>query len=229
MNELVRYSLITEKMKREFLLLQGTGCIWKKCKFCDYHLDKSNNPYKINKPILERVTGLFGVLDIINSGSCFELDKNTVNLIKKKVNDLKIHTLWFESHWLYKDKLNEFSDLFKCNVNFRVGIESFDINFRNSLNKGIPKYINAEEISKYFRGCCLLVGLKGQTQNSILNDIKTAKKYFDYFSVNVFVENSTKLKRDENLIKWFVSDVYPKIKDNPKIEILLNNTDLGVG
>ena len=74
-----------------------------------------------------------------------------------------------------------------------------------------------------------MVGLKGQTQNSILNDIKTAKKYFDYFSVNVFVENSTKLKRDENLIKWFVSDVYPKIKDNPKIEILLNNTDLGVG
>ena len=62
-----------------------------------------------------------------------------------------------------------------------------------------------------------------------LADIKTALEYFDYFSVNVFTENTTNTKRDNNLIEWFISSVYPQIKNNPKIEILLNNTDLGVG
>ena len=40
-----RYSLIHTKMPREFVLLQGMGCKWKKCTFCDYHEDVSENPY----------------------------------------------------------------------------------------------------------------------------------------------------------------------------------------
>ena len=32
-----RYSLIHTKLPREFVLLQGTGCRWGKCTFCDYH------------------------------------------------------------------------------------------------------------------------------------------------------------------------------------------------
>lgn len=230
MNELIRYSLITKKMPREFLLLQGTGCIWKKCKFCDYYLDSSSDPYETNKSVLNKVTGTFGVLDIINSGSCFELDNKTIELINQKVKEFKIHTLWFEAHWMYKNKLSDFAKNFNnCNVNFRIGVETFNSKLRDEWNKGIPCSVTAEEISKYFRGCCLLIGIQGQTKDIILNDIETALKYFDYFSINVFVENSTNIKRDNNLIKWFKNEVYPKINDNPKIEILLNNTDLGVG
>ena len=34
-----RYSLIHTKLPREFVLLQGTGCRWRQCTFCDYHTD----------------------------------------------------------------------------------------------------------------------------------------------------------------------------------------------
>lgn len=230
MSELVRYSLITEKVPREFLLLQGTGCIWKRCTFCDYYLDVSDNPFFINKPVLDKITGRFGTLDIINSGSCLEFDEKTVELIRQKTIEFKIHTLWFEAHWIYRKKLSVFASNFdNCKVNFRIGVETFDPKLRNKWNKGIPSSVTAKEISKYFKGCCLLVGIKGQTKDIIINDIETATKYFDYFSVNVFSENTTNTKRDIELIKWFTSSVYPKIKNNPKIEILLNNTDLGVG
>ncbi len=230
MNSLIRYSLITEKMPREFLLLQGTGCIWKKCKFCDYYLDVSNNPFLINKPVLDKITGEFGTLDIINSGSCLELDEKTLELIKQKVSEFKIYTLWFEAHWIYREKLSAFADNFdNCNVNFRIGVETFDPNLRNEWKKGIPASVTAKEISKYFKGCCLLIGTEGQTKNTIINDIETAINYFDYFSVNVFSENTTDIKRDNDLINWFINSVYPQIANNPKIEILLNNTDLGVG
>ena len=38
---MVRYSVITDKNPREIVLLRGFGCAWKKCTFCDYHLDCS--------------------------------------------------------------------------------------------------------------------------------------------------------------------------------------------
>ena len=33
----------------------------------------------------------------------------------------------------------------------------------------------------------------------------------------------------DDLAKWFVEEVYPELKESKKIEILINNTDLGVG
>ena len=38
-NEMIRYSVITVKNPREIVLLRGRGCEWRKCRFCDYHLD----------------------------------------------------------------------------------------------------------------------------------------------------------------------------------------------
>ena len=69
-----RYSVIRGNFPREFLLLQGTGCRWGKCTFCDYHGDTSDTPFSVNRKVLEQVTGKYGVLDIINSGSAMELD-----------------------------------------------------------------------------------------------------------------------------------------------------------
>lgn len=57
MAELERYARIETVMPREFLLLQGRGCVWKKCTFCDYHTDTSGDPFSVNRPVLERVTG----------------------------------------------------------------------------------------------------------------------------------------------------------------------------
>ena len=100
-----RYSLIEKGMKREFLLLQGKGCKWRKCTFCDYHTDTSSDPYEINRDVLSLVSGKYGVLDVINSGSCFELDERTIGEIKRVVKEKDIHTIWFETHWMYRKRL----------------------------------------------------------------------------------------------------------------------------
>ena len=65
----IRYSKIFEKFPREFILLQGSGCFWKKCKFCDYFEDVSEDPFELNSKVIEKITGEFGILDVINSGS----------------------------------------------------------------------------------------------------------------------------------------------------------------
>jgi len=61
------------------------------------------------------------------------------------------------------------------------------------------------------------------------DDIETALKHFEYMSVNLFCPNNTAVEPDSELIKWFEDEVYPRYKDHPSIEILLQNTDLGVG
>lgn len=227
---MIRYSQITEKLPREFVLLQGTGCQWKQCTFCDYHLDVSETPFEINREVFSLVTGQYGVLDVINSGSCFELDKNTISLIVDVVKQRKIHTLWFEVHWMYRNRLSEFTNLFPdIIVKFRTGVETFDPKIRNSWKKGIPESVSVQDIAKYFQGVCLLFGIHGQSKESISNDIELAMANFEYFSINAFVENTTTTKRDENLIHWFEDVWLKKLKNNPKVEILISNTDLGVG
>ena len=225
-----RYSLIKEKMPREFLLLQGTGCRWAKCTFCDYFGDCSGNPYEVNKKVLEQVTGEFGVLDIINSGSAMELDSDTIGLIKETIAEKNIKTVWFEAHYMYRNRLEAFAKQFApAAVKFRCGIESFDPTLRSSWNKGVPSNVTAADIAEYFKGVCLLCCTQGDTKERILNDIATARKHFEYFSINLFCNNSTAVKRDTELAKWFEAEVYPILKDIDGIEILLNNNDLGVG
>ena len=225
-----RYALIHSVLPREFVLLQGTGCRWKTCTFCDYHEDVSDNPFAVNSEVLKQVEGVYGVLDVINSGSAMELDGRTVEMIKKVVKEKKIHTLWFEAHYMYKNQLAKFAEQFEgVEVKFRCGVESFDGRLRERWNKGIAVSVTAEDVAKYFRGVCLLCCTVGDSKERILRDIELAERYFEYASVNVFCENGTAVKRDEELAKWFVEEVYPKLKVSSKIEILINNTDLGVG
>ena len=225
-----RYSIIEKGLSREFLLLQGKGCKWKKCTFCDYHKDTSEDPYAINREILSMVSGKYGVLDIINSGSCFELDEKTISLIQDVVRKKDIHTLWFEAHWMYRSRLKEFASLFpQACVKFRVGVESFNGALRNKWNKGIEESVSAEEIASYFNGCCLLVGLKGETREDIKRDIELAEKYFEYYSVNLFCPNSTAEELDEELAIFVKKEIAPALLKSEKAEVLIENTDLGVG
>ena len=225
-----RYAIIHTVLPREFVLLQGTGCRWKKCTFCDYHADVSDNPFAVNKEVLAQVQGVYGVLDVINSGSAMELDEQTVEMIKKVVKEKKIHTLWFEAHYMYCHKLAKFAEQFDgVEVKFRCGVESFDGKLRERWKKGIAASVTAEEVAKYFQGVCLLCCTEGDSKERIIRDIALAELYFEYASVNVFCENSTTVKRDDTLTQWFVAELYPQLKDAKKIEVLINNTDLGVG
>lgn len=225
-----RYSLIDTKMPREFVLLQGRGCRWRKCTFCDYHLDSSINPFETNREVLQRVTGKYGVLDIINSGSAMELDNQTIELIKQIVKEKNIETLWFEAHYMYRHGLAAFASQFApAKVKFRCGIESFDPKLRNSWNKGIAEDVTPEDIARYFSGVCLLCCTEGDSRERIIDDIAIAQRHFEYFSINLFCNNGTSVRRDEALATWFVEEVYPQIKDTEGIEILIENTDLNVG
>ena len=225
-----RYALISTKMPREFVLLQGTGCRWKKCTFCDYHEDVSAHPFQVNAPVLRQVTGQYGVLDVINSGSAMELDSETIAFIKEVVKEKNIHTLWFEAHYMYRKKLAEFAKQFApVQVKFRCGVETFDADLRDAWKKGIPSSVTPEDVAKYFQGVCLLCCTQGESKEHIMKDIEIAQTHFEYFSVNVFCNNSTQVKQDKELAQWFAREVYPKIKDEEGIEVLMENTDLGVG
>ncbi len=225
-----RYAIIHQRFPREFVLLQGTGCRWGKCTFCDYYTDVSDNPFEVNKEVLVQVTGQYGVLDVINSGSGIELDDATIAMIKQVVEQKNIHTIWFEMHYMYRNHLERFAQMFSpTKIKFRCGIETFDVNLREHWKKGVAREVKATDVAQYFQGVCLLCGTKGESQEHILNDIGLAKEYFEYISVNLFNENSTAVEHDEQLQKWFIEEVYPQIKDDSQIEVLISNTDLGVG
>ena len=87
-----RYSRILEKDKREIVLLKSRPCIWGKCSFCDYiednDIDQKENQ-KINDEVLNNITGQYGVLEVINSGSFFELPDETIERIYK--SDYNLH------------------------------------------------------------------------------------------------------------------------------------------
>ena len=229
MSELVRYSEITKGLKREFLLLQGTGCRWRKCTFCDYYQDISTDPYSVNEPVLKAVTGKYGVLDIINSGSAMEFDDKTIRLIADTVRDKNISDLWFEAHWMYREKLEAFSAHFPCRVHYRTGVESFNPELRERWKKGIGKDVTPQMIRQYFEGVCLLAGMEGQTEDDIISSVNTAETLFSYYSVNLFCPNSSKEKGNPELAKFFIEELAPEIAKSTKAEVLIENTDLGVG
>lgn len=230
-----RYSVLTEKNPREIVLLRGKGCRYKRCAFCDYHedasLDEKEN-FLINESALSQVTGVYGVLEIVNSGSFCELGENTLALIVETCNKRAIKTIHFECHWLYRNFIPQLRERFAqigVAVKMKIGVESFDYDYREKIMlKGIRE-ADPEKISADFDECCLLVGLPGQTVSSMKNDIETGLRWFDRVCVNVMVENTAPLQPDNLVREAFVKEIYPLYKNNTRVDILLHNTDFGVG
>ena len=226
-----RYNEIKNKNQREIVLLKGFPCIWGKCSFCDYTLDNDVNEEEMNKlnfEVLENVTGKYKVLEVINSGSCFELPKKTLDKIKEVIKKQGIQKLFLESHWCYRNRLDEMREFFGIEIIFKIGVESFDYNFRNNFLNKNAKFKTVEELKSYFDSPCMMVGIKGQTKEMIDKDIETVLKNFKHATINVFVDNTSKIKRDNDLVRWFI-EKYAFLDNNDYIEVLYNNTDFGVG
>lgn len=228
-----RYSVITEKNKREIVLLKGLGCVYKKCPFCDYYNDSSPNEaenFALNRAVLTQVTGKYGKLEVINSGSVFELDLQTLALIQEICKKQGIGTIHFESHYLYHEKIpalrRQFSDF---QLKLKLGLETFDYEFRETVfKKGIPEKDPAL-LSAEFDEANFLFGITGQSLESMQRDLEMGLQYFERICVNLMCENTSPLQPDKRVIQTFTDFLYPLYKENERVDILLNNTDFGVG
>lgn len=230
-----RYSKIIDKDKREIVLLIGNGCKWSKCKFCNYHLDRNNieeEQYQINFRALERVTGEFGVLEAINSGSIFELNEKSFRRLLEVCKKRKIKRLIVESHYMYKSHIMDLKErCSKLGITLQVkgGVETFDSEFREKiLNKGFG-YPSLSDLQEVFDIVNLLVGVKGQTLEQVEDDIKVGMENFDRVCVNLYKEMEDIMPADEELKRRFMQSIYPTYKDFENIDILVENTDFGVG
>lgn len=230
-----RYSKIIDKDKREIVLLIGNGCKWSKCKFCNYHLDRNNieeEQYQINFRALERVTGEFGVLEAINSGSIFELNEKSFRRLLEVCKERKIKRLIVESHYMYKSHIMDLKErCSKLGITLQVkgGVETFDSEFREKiLNKGFG-YPSLSDLQEVFDIVNLLVGVKGQTLEQVEDDIKVGMENFDRVCVNLYKEMEDIMPADEELKRRFMQSIYPTYKNFENIDILVENTDFGVG
>ena len=229
----IRYNKIENKHKREIVLLKSFPCKYGKCSFCNYIEDNSideNEINRVNLEVLKEITGEYGVLEVINSGSVFELPKQTLAEIKKIVIEKNIKTLYFEIYYGYTKRLNEIRNYFEgIDIRFRMGLETFDNEYRiKDYNKNFTLNENQLiELGKEVYSVCLLICTKGQTKEMIKRDIELGLKYFKGITINIFIDNGTIVKRDNELVKWFVEN-YSYLINDERIELLIDNKDLGV-
>ena len=229
----IRYNKITDKHQREIVLLKSLPCRYGKCSFCNYIEDNSTDIDEIdrvNLEVLKNITGEFGSLEVINSGSVFEITPNTLAEIKRIVMEKNIKVLYFEIYYGYINLLDKIRDYFKgVEVRFRMGLETFDNDFRiNCYNKNF--HLEEKDylmLGERLYSVCLLVCTKGQTREMITKDIELGLKYFKNITINIFIDNGTVVKRDNELVKWFVRE-YSYLTKDDRVELLIDNKDLGV-
>lgn len=228
-----RYSIIEEKAKREIVLLRGGGCVYKKCAFCDYYKDSSPDQaenFALNQSVLEMVTGRYKNLEVINSGSVFELDEDTLAFLKSICRKKQIGTLHFESHYLYRSRIQELRRRFAdFTLKLKLGLETFDYEFREKvLKKGIPER-SPEIIAQEFEEANFLFGIAGQTLAGMERDIELGLKYFERICINLMCENSTDVRPDPKVIDAFLIHLYPRCQKENKVDVLIDKKDFGVG
>lgn len=226
-----RYSEIKNKIKREIVLLKARPCAWGKCTFCDYIEDNSTcleEMIAINQEVLHKVTGKYGVLEVIDSASIFELPKETLKVIKEIIQTKQIHTLFIESHWMFRKRIQEIRDFFGIKVIVKTGVETFDETFRNSILHKAVTFSSIEELKQYFDSPCLMVGIQGQTKEMIALDMQLLTTHFNYGTISIYRNNSTTIKRDDDLIHWFMEE-YAYLKEDQRFDFLYEPTDFGVG
>lgn len=226
-----RYNKITTKICREIVLLKAYPCAWGKCSFCDYIDDNSTQleaMTTLNEQVLSQITGEYSVLEVINSGSCFELPQATLELLRDIIQAKKIRRLFLESHWMYRKKLQDMRDFMGIPITFKIGVETFDYHFRQEILNKNASFKTPEEVRSYFDSPCLMVGIQGQTKEMIDRDMHIIRNYFNHATINIYTNNTTAVKRDDLLVKWFI-EKYNDLLLDPAIDILYNNTDFGVG
>ena len=133
---------------------------------------------------------------------------------------------------MYKKQIKEFrKECEKLGINLKVkgGIETFDEEFREEIMKKGFGRPTIEEFKETFNQINLLVGVKGQNLEQIEKDLEIGINNFERICVNLYKEMEDIMPQDEEIKKQFIEKIYPKYKDSQKVDILIENTDFGVG
>ena len=146
----------------------------------------------------------------------------------KIIAEKQIHRLFFESHWMYRKHLQKMRDYMGIPITFKIGVETFDKTFREEYLNKHADFDSPEEVRKYFDSPCLMVGIKGQTKEMIDYDIRMLKTHFELGTVNVFTNNSTDVKRDQELVDWFMQK-YADLLEDPSVEVLYEKSRFRCG
>ncbi|MCG8404072.1 MAG: hypothetical protein MI923_02620 [Phycisphaerales bacterium] len=230
--DLARYAKYRGKLPREVLLLRGLPCIWSRCSFCDYIDDNTTDETLIEKIAdenLAKVTGEFGRLMVVNSGSIQELPRSVRVKIRDLMKAKKITEFWTESYWAYRKDYEETRRFFEVETHLFLGVETFDDHLRNNVLNKSMHWSSPEEVAAATDSICLMIGYKGQTPDIIRRDIDLMLSLFKYGIVNLFTENRlSDGLMDEEIKAWFKQD-FSWLDDEPNINVLWTNTDFGIG
>jgi hypothetical protein len=227
-----RYAKITGKLPREIVLLRSLPCVWSRCSFCDYIDDNTNDLDLIQRVAdeeLAKVSGEFGRLEVINSGSIQELPETVRVQIRDLLARKGITEFICESFWTYRKEFEATRGFFGVPTRIKLGVETFDDRLRNEvLGKGM-EFDSPQDVARLTDTICLLVGFRGQTRDTVRRDIDILLEHFRYGCVNLFTENTrSRDLLDPDIKAWFAEN-YRFLEDHPTVEVLWKSTDFGVG
>ncbi len=227
-----RYARITGKLPREIVLLRSLPCVWSRCTFCDYIDDNTTDLDLIRRVAdeqLAKVTGEFGRLEVINSGSIQELPVPVRVQIRDLLADKGITEFICESYWTYRKQFDRTRAFFGVPTRIKLGIETFDDRLRSEVLGKSMHFDSPQEVARLTDTICLLVGFRGQTQDTVRRDVDILLEHFTYGCINLFTENSKSAGLlDPDIKAWFAQN-YRHLDDHPTVEVLWHNTDFGVG
>lgn len=229
---LVRYARTQGKLPKEVLLLKGLPCVWSRCSFCDYIDDNTTDLSLIEKVAeenLARVTGEFGRMMVINSGSIQELPLSVRERIREVIREKRITQFFTESYWAYRKDYEATRAFFETDTHLFLGVETFDDDLRNGVLNKSMHWKNVDEVAAATDSICLLIGFRGQTRDIVKRDIDLLLTRFRYGTVNLFTENRLSAGLMETAIKDWFCEEFRWLEREPNIEVLWKNTDFGVG
>ena len=212
--------------------MKGLPCVWGRCSFCDYVDDNTTDEELIQRVAdteLARVTGEFGRLQLINSGSIQELPEAVRRQIRELLAARGIGEFWTESYWAYRGRFDEERRFFGVDTHLFLGVETFDDALRNGVLNKSMHWSGPDDVAALTDSICLMVGFKGQTRETIRRDIDLLLAKFRYGIVNLFSENRLSAGLlDDELRQWFRQE-FAWLADEPNVDVLWQNTALGVG
>lgn len=229
---LVRYAKYRGTLPREVVLLKGLPCVWSRCSFCDYIDDNTSDVALIERVAeeeLSKVTGEFGRLQVINSGSIQELPSSVRERIRDLMATRGITEFWTESYWAYRKDFEATRAFFGVDTHLFLGVETFDDRLRNGVLNKSMHWSGPDEVAAATDSICLMIGFRGQTRDIIRRDVELLRSKFRYGIVNLFTENRLSAGLMDLELKTWFREEYAWLAHEPNVNVLWHNTDFGVG